>query len=290
MSRTTRWSPLAVVGRDARSSSAACAGAASPSPSLVCAERRLRRASPRSAPSPSEAPYTASRYPDDGDRLRARSRRLHRRVQPDQGRRRATVEFDLCAAGRRVPVEDRVRVERRSRTATGSTSTPPDKSYVTTTNGTGPYKLKAWDQGDHITIEANPNYWGTKALTPNARSSSGATTRPSACMELQAGAVDGIDNVGTDDFATVKGDSTLALSTADGAQHALPRVQRHRRAVGQREGPPGDRHGHRPQADRRQLLPARLGGRRLLHPVRDRRSAARATSGTTSTRPPPSRC
>ena len=34
-------------------------------------------------------------------------------------------------------------------------------------------------------------------------------------VELQSGAVDGIDNVGTDDFATVEGDSNLQLVERD---------------------------------------------------------------------------
>ena len=35
-----------------------------------------------------------------------------------------------------------------------------DKSYVKTTNGTGPYMVKEWVSGDHITMVANPNYTG----------------------------------------------------------------------------------------------------------------------------------
>ena len=35
--------------------------------------------------------------------------------------------------------------------------------------GTGPYTLKQWDHGSQIVLDANPNYWGDKALTPDGR-------------------------------------------------------------------------------------------------------------------------
>ncbi|HEV2005819.1 MAG TPA: ABC transporter substrate-binding protein [Candidatus Limnocylindrales bacterium] len=124
---------------------------------------------------------------------------------------RLTVEFDLCSAD----VAFLAKVAFTSNTIQDSDwlkAHAPDKSYVQTTNGTGPYRVKEWVTGDHITLEANPNYWnaatGPKAKTVVIKWSAEATQR---LQELQSGQADGIDNVGTDDFATVKADSTLAL-------------------------------------------------------------------------------
>jgi len=77
-------------------------------------------------------------------------------------------------------------------------------------NGTGPYKFVEWVRGDHITFEANPDYWGEKALTPNLifRWSTEATQRK---LELDAGTVDGIDNPAPEDFETIKADANLQL-------------------------------------------------------------------------------
>ena len=61
-----------------------------------------------------------------------------------------------------------------------------------------------------MTFTANPNYWGTpaKAATAILRWSTEAAQR---LTELQAGTVDGIDNPGPDDFATIQADSSLKL-------------------------------------------------------------------------------
>lgn len=77
-------------------------------------------------------------------------------------------------------------------------------------NGTGPYMLKEWVQGDRVIYEANPNYWGTQADIPNLvfRWSEQSAQR---LLELQSGEVDGIDNPAPEDFATIEGDSNLAL-------------------------------------------------------------------------------
>ena len=76
--------------------------------------------------------------------------------------------------------------------------------------GTGPYTVKEWVHGDHITFEANPNYWGEapKIKTLIFRWSSEAAQR---LLELQAGTADGIYTVASEDQATVQGDSTLKL-------------------------------------------------------------------------------
>jgi ABC-type transport system substrate-binding protein len=82
-------------------------------------------------------------------------------------------------------------------------------------NGTGPYKVTAWNHGDSVVFEANPNYWGTKALTKNLifRWSEQSAQR---LLELQAGTVNGIDNPGPDDIATIQADANLKLYPRQG--------------------------------------------------------------------------
>jgi ABC-type transport system substrate-binding protein len=76
--------------------------------------------------------------------------------------------------------------------------------------GTGPYVLEEWDQGNQIVLTRNEEYWGEPAPTPTVvfRWSQESAQR---LVELQSGAVDGIDNVGPEDFATVEGDDSLQL-------------------------------------------------------------------------------
>src|SRR5690606_17465495 len=76
--------------------------------------------------------------------------------------------------------------------------------------GTGPYKLEAWERGNQIVLTRNDDYWGDAPAIPTVvvRWSQESAQR---LVELQAGDVDGIDNVGTEDFSTVEGDSSLEL-------------------------------------------------------------------------------
>ena len=77
--------------------------------------------------------------------------------------------------------------------------------------GTGPYMVSEWARGDSITFVANPNYWGEApaAETLVFRWSSESAAR---LLELQAGTIDGFDNVGPEDFETIKADANLQLA------------------------------------------------------------------------------
>jgi len=77
-------------------------------------------------------------------------------------------------------------------------------------NGTGPYMVKEWVRGDHITLEANPNFWGEapKNQTLIFRWSAESTAR---LLELQAGTADGIHAPAPEDYETINSDPNLKL-------------------------------------------------------------------------------
>lgn len=91
----------------------------------------------------------------------------------------------------------------------------PDGSIVEKPNGTGPYKLDAWNRGSDVTMSAFDNYWGDKALSKTLiiKWSAEAAQR---LVELQSGTVDGIDNPGPDDFKTIGDDPNLQLINREG--------------------------------------------------------------------------
>ena len=208
MSRTSRWSPLAVVGTVAIVF-AACNTAASPSPS---ASQGTAPSAPASQPA-STAPFTGTAYPESGDAPCG--------VAPYTGEFKKitavdakTVEFQLCQpdvaflskiAFTSFAIQDSDYLDANA----------ANKGLLEKPNGTGPYKLKSWEKGQRIVFEANPNYWGTKALTPNLefRWSDQAAQR---WLELQSGNVDGIDNPGTDDIAAIKADSNVKFYDREG--------------------------------------------------------------------------
>ncbi len=77
-------------------------------------------------------------------------------------------------------------------------------------DGTGPYMMQEWQRGDHITLVANPNYWGDPpaAKTLIFKWSADASNR---LLQLQSGTVDGIDLPSPNDYVTIARDTTLKL-------------------------------------------------------------------------------
>ena len=81
--------------------------------------------------------------------------------------------------------------------------------------GTGPYMMAEWKRGDSITFKKFEEYWGEPAKTDTVvfRWSAEGAQR---LLELQSGAVDGIDNPTPDDFAVIEGDDSLTLYPREG--------------------------------------------------------------------------
>ena len=123
-----------------------------------------------------------------------------------------TVKFTMCAPDPAFP----------SKIAFSSFSIQPSEyleatggggegsDLLTTPIGTGPFVVKDWKRGEELVLERNENYWGEAPATQTLvfRWSAEAAQR---LLELQAGTVDGIDNPGPDDFATIEADSNLQL-------------------------------------------------------------------------------
>ena len=90
-----------------------------------------------------------------------------------------------------------------------------DGTLTTTMNGTGPFKLDNWEHGIQLVLSRNQDYWGDKAQIEQliVQWQVEASAR---LLQLQAGTVDGIDNVGTTDFQIVSKDPSLSLITRNG--------------------------------------------------------------------------
>ena len=76
--------------------------------------------------------------------------------------------------------------------------------------GTGPYSLNAWNRGDSIVYDANPNYWG-QVPAHDTLVLKWATESASRLLELQAGTADGITFPGVADLPVIQGDANLQL-------------------------------------------------------------------------------
>lgn len=76
--------------------------------------------------------------------------------------------------------------------------------------GTGAYVVSEWIRGEKLTFTRFENYWGEPGI-PDTIVFRWTTESAARLLELQAGTVDGIDNVGPDDFPVVEADPNLQL-------------------------------------------------------------------------------
>ncbi|MDH4141043.1 MAG: ABC transporter substrate-binding protein [Chloroflexota bacterium] len=222
MSRSRRWSPrLAVLAASAAIVFAACGGSTATTTPSTAPES----SAPTTAPE-SMAPYEAMVYPASGeapcgqtDAPDANHSAYTGNFKKISATDEKTVVFELCnpdvaflskIAFTSFAINDTAWLESKIDPA-GTTN----QAIVNEVNGTGPYKLEAWNRGSDVTMARNDAYWGNQAKTEKLifRWSTEAAQR---LVELQSGTVDGIDNVGPTDFPTVEGDAALALKPRAG--------------------------------------------------------------------------
>ena len=123
-----------------------------------------------------------------------------------------TVEFKLCAPDVAFPTRLAFTAFAINDTAWLQSQIDPDVStdqaIVGAVNGTGPYRLEGWTRGSDVSLVRNDDYWGAPARNERLI----VVWRDDAesrLAELQAGTVDGMDDVGPADVATVEDDVAL---------------------------------------------------------------------------------
>ena len=222
MSRSRRWSPrVAVLTASAAIVFAACGGSTASTAPSAGTESEAPSAAPASQgaftpmvyPETGEAPCGQTEAPDAAHS--AYTGNFKKISATDDG----TVVFELCnpdvaflskIAFTSFAINDTAWLEANIDPA-GTTN----QAIVSNVNGTGPYKLEAWNRGSDVTMARNDAYWGDKAKSEKLifRWSKEAAQR---LVELQSGTVDGIDNVGNEDFTTVSGNPDLQIKPREG--------------------------------------------------------------------------
>lgn len=164
---------------------------------------------PVATEAPTEAAPTEAAAPYEGMKVEAPDCEYGGNVKSIEAVDEFTVKITLCNPDPAVP----------AKVAFSSLGIQPSE-YLESTGGagellehpigTGPYKLESWERGTQIVFTRNDEYWGTPAKTQTLVFRWG-TESAQRLLELQSGTVDGIDNVGADDFETVSGDANLNL-------------------------------------------------------------------------------
>ena len=183
---------------------AACGGAATPT---AAPATEAPAAPPTEAPA-TEAPTAMPAYV--GDKLEAADCSYGGEIKSIEAVDASTVKFTLCnsdpALLSKVAFASFAILDKDYLNETGGVSAKISENPV----GTGPYTVKEWVRGDHITFEANPNYWGGAPANKTLifRWSAEAAQR---LLELQSGTVDGIFAPAAEDYETIQNDANLSF-------------------------------------------------------------------------------
>jgi len=224
MIRSPRWLPrIAVLAMTTALVFAACGGGTASTAPSVTASVTPGSAAP---PSASGAAFSPLVYPATGDApcgQAAAPDKTHDKYAGEFKKITAvdakTVVFDLCnpdvAFLSKIAFTSFAINDTAWLTSHVDPSKPNNQAIVNQVNGTGPYKLDAWNRGSDVTMSRFDDYWGDKAKTGKLiiRWSSEAAQR---LVELLSPTVDGIDNVGPTDFDTVQNNLDLQLKERSG--------------------------------------------------------------------------
>jgi len=174
---------------------AACQPAATPAPTEPPVP-------PTAVVAPTEIPFTAMKF-------EATSCDYGGIIKSIEAVDRLTVKFTMCVPDPAFPAKAAFSAFQIYPTEVLE-STGGGGDLIEHPVGTGPYVLEAWNRGDNVTLRRFDDYWGEKAKSATVVfrwSQEG----PQKLIELQAGTVDGIDNVAPDDIAKVQADPKLQL-------------------------------------------------------------------------------
>jgi ABC-type transport system substrate-binding protein len=199
---------------------AACAPAATQAP--VVTEAPVMTEAPTEAPPVTEAPTEAPPVTEapteapptyEGLKYEAESCDYGGIIKSIEAVDELTVKFTMCVPDPAFPAKAAFSAfqiyPREYLESTGGGGELVEKPI-----GTGPYMLEAWNRGENVVLQRFDDYWGDPAVAPTAIfrwTSEG----PQKLIELQAGTVDGIDNVAPDDIKTVQNDPNLQLVPRD---------------------------------------------------------------------------
>ena len=181
---------------------------------------------PPATPAPTEDAFVPADYPAAGDApcgQKAPPDATHAAYRGELKRIRATaartVIFELCRpdvafltkiASPAFGINDTGWISRHVKPGGAG-----EQAIVSEVNGTGPYKLERWDRGKEVSLARNDGYTRTRAANERVivRWQPDPVRRVS---ELQAGTVDGVDDLSPSGFETVDGDVSLVLGPRKG--------------------------------------------------------------------------